>query len=90
MTPAYNDRAAASEPLATSGILSTHFAGLQVLSKLLPIVIAQLKSPHDLTRKKVRTTIAARPEPVGEHRMIHKVHPGAGNAVSCEQASPWP
>ena len=29
------------------------FAGLQVLSRLLPIVIGQLKSPHDLTRKKV-------------------------------------
>ena len=28
--------------------------GLQVLSRLLPIVIGQLKSPHDLTRKKVR------------------------------------
>ena len=40
-----------------SRILSIHVAGLQVLSKLLPIVLAQLKSPHDLTRKKVRTTM---------------------------------
>lgn len=30
---------------------------LQVLIRLLPIVIGQLKSPHDLTRKKVRRNL---------------------------------
>lgn len=48
---------AVSRLLVASVLLCTHLAGVQVLSKLLPIVITQLKSPHDLTRKKVGTTM---------------------------------
>ena len=56
--------------LGASALLCTHLAGLQVLSKLLPIVIAQLKSPHDLTRKKVRTTIELLSLAVVKHALI--------------------
>lgn len=64
------ERRTVNHSVVASVLLCTHLAVVQVLSKLLPIVIAQLKSPHDLTRKKVRTAMKALALAVVQHALM--------------------